>query len=498
MAMPAARSLPKRYTAGGCVLDVEWQLSALSQWYPKPVAQALRFKLWINSDQDGASAAGSVLVAEGDRAALQEITHYTLQKVQGLLAIAHINSADRSAALQTSQQPPSLRLTHPLSYLQLCDLSSVLNQCEQATAALPTPLSIELSTPNANNVIPFTTLRRSIRRQPIAWASSAAAALLAVGLTTALWPGYQRPSYQTSSLPNTDISGTTPEAATGTKPDSAADSVSPGALPSGALPSGVPPSGALSDSIRNSQPAVKQPNANKTTTAEPPSNATVSQAEPTAEPPGRSSTAKLPAQASTASPETAAVPLAPSRASGAPPETPLSTQPQESIAAQSIRPRASSSALEAAPSPAAESTTARANRRNLSTAPSANTAANESASTATDAASASSTADQAVSQPEATTIAQVQRYFQTKWQESGVTLLEPLSYSVQLSEKGEVVSFVALSSTAETYRDHLLPKNAPLVFSLGSSSTSPSSHASASFVLRLDILPNGQVQVAKI
>lgn len=492
--MPAARSLQKRYTAGGCVLDVEWQLSALSQWYPKPVAQALRFKLWMNSGQDEASAAGSVLVAEGDHVALQEISHYTSQKVQGLLAIAHINSADRSAALQNSQQPPSLRLTRPLSYLQLCDLNSVLNQCEQATATLPTALSLAPSTPKANNVVPFLTLRRSIRRQPVAWASSAAAALLAVGLTTALWPGYQRPSYETSSLPNTDISGTTPEAATGAKPNSAADSIPPSALPSG-----VPSSNAPSGSIRSSQPAVK-PNTDKTTIAEPSPSAAVSQAKPPVNPsvePSDRSAAKLQAQAPTASPETATAPLASPRASGAPPETP-SNQSQEFSAARSTRPRASSSVLEAAPPPAAESATARANRPNLSTAPGANTAANDGASTATDSASASSTADQAVSQPEAITIAQVQRYFQTKWQESGVPLSEPLSYSVQLSGKGEVVSFAALSSNAEAYRDRLLPQNAPLVFSVGSSSHSSSNQTSAGLALRLDILPNGQVRVTKI
>lgn len=505
MAMPAASSLPKRYTAGGCVLGVEWQISALSQWYPKPVAQALRFKLWMNSDQDEA-AAGLVLVAEGDRAALQEISYYTSLKVQGLLAIAHLNSTDRSTELQAPSQPLSLRLTHPLSYLQLCDLSSVLNQCEQATAALPTTLSVQPTTQQANNVIPFTTLRRAMRRQPVAWASSAAAALLAVGLTTALWrPGYQ-PSYQTSSVPNTDISGATPKAATGAEPSPAADSASPSALSSSASSSSNLPSSAPSDKPRNSQLAVKQPNTNKTTIAAPSQNAATSQTKPSGESPRESqiepspeSAARLQAKAPAISPEIAGVPPAPARTSDASPEPPSSNQAQEPSAAQSTRPRASSSVLEAAPPPAAESATPRTSRRSLSTAPNANTAAGDATSTPAGAAAISSTAERVTAdQAEATTINQVQRYFQTKWQESGVALAEPLSYSVQLSKKGKVVSFAALSSTAEAYRDRLLPTNAPLVFSTGSSSTSSSAQASAGLALRLDILPNGQVQVTKI
>ncbi len=501
--MPATRSLQKRYTAGSCVLNVEWQLSALSQWYSKPVAQDLRFELWMNSDQGGASAVGSVLVAEGDRAAFQEIAQYTSQNVRKLLAIAHINSTDRSTLLQSPQRPPSLQLTHPLGYLQLCDLNSVLHQCEQATAALPTTLSttlsVEPSAPRADNVIPFTTLRRSIRHKPMAWASSAAAALLAVGLTTALWPSYQTRSElsatadrepnpskvdQARSVPNTDISNPTSNAGTEAKPNSAADSMSPSAPPPSAPSSSAPSSTSSptsSDLLRNSKLADRRPSTNATATAEQPQNAAVS-------------------------PEADALPPAPSRptpkpSSDAPADTP---QPaQEFSTAGRTGTRTPSSALEAAPPPAAERTA----ESGLRTAPRTNTATNDAASTTTESAEAPSTADRATaaragSQPEATTIAQVQRYFQTKWQESDVELSAPLSYNLQLSEKGEVVGFTALSSAAEAYRDRLLPENRPqdrpLIFSADSSIDSSITQAGAGLILRVDILLNGQVQVYKI
>ena len=495
MAMPATRSLQKRYTAGSCVLDVEWQLSALSQWHPKPIAQDLRFKLWMNSTQGDAPAAGSALVAEGDRAALQEIAQYISQKVQGLLVIAHINSAGRSAALQSAPQPRGFQLTRSLSYLQLCDLNSVLHQCEQATAALPTTLStassVEPDASQANNVIPFTALRRSIRRRPTAWASSAAAALLAVGLTTALWPSYQRPSYRTSSEPNTEDSfGATPNAANKANPDSAVN------LPSSVSPSSSPYPIASSGPVKNSNLEAKQPNTNTAATAERSQNAAVSQAQPQNKP-ATESVAKPQAKAPAAPPETATSPSAPASASSnAPPETP-SDRAQEFSAADSSGTRAPGSALEAAPPSAAR------NSRDLRASPRTNTANSDAASTATDAAIAPSTADQApvaraASQSEITTIAQVQRYFQTKWQEINVSLSEPLSYNLLLSEKGEVVSFTALSSAAAAYSDRLLPEDRPLVFSAHSPADSSATQGDAGFTLRLDILPNGQVQVSKI
>ena len=514
MAMPATRFLQKRYTVGSCVLNVEWQLSALSQWYPKPVAQDLRFELWMNSemnsDQSGTSAAGSVLVAEGDRAALQEITQYTSQNVRQLLAIASSNSpasnspasTGRSTLPQSLQRPPSLQLTHPLGYLQLCDLNSVLHQCEQATATLPTTLSTTLSdepsAPKANNVVPFTTLRRSIRHKPVAWASSAAAALLTVGLTTALWPSYQTSSELSATanrepglskvdraqpVPNADSANPTPNAATETKPNSAANSVSSSA------------SSSTSPSLRNSKPTAQRPSPDAIATAEQPQNAAVSQAEPSA-----TGSTKLKAPA--VSPEADALPPAPLRPtpslnSAAPAGTP---QPaQEFSTADRTGRRAFRSALEAAPPSAAQRTA----ESDLRTASRINTATNDAASMTVESAEAPSTVDRptatrAGSQPEATTIAQVQRYFQTKWQESGVELSAPLSYGLQLSGEGRVVDFTALSSAAETYRDRLLPEDGPLIFSANSPTNSSATQAGAGLALRVDILPNGQVQVSKI
>ena len=166
MATPGASPVQKRYTAGNCTLDVALQLSALSQWYPQPIVQDLRFKLWMQPvEQVQGVATLPRLIAEGDRATLQEISHYLSQKVQSSLTIAQINR-NSSPALDP---PPTLQLTKPLSYLQLCDLTTVIHQCEQAGRMLPVSLgnnvssrsiSYQSSSQSKGNVIPFATVRR--------------------------------------------------------------------------------------------------------------------------------------------------------------------------------------------------------------------------------------------------------------------------------------------------------------------------------------------------
>lgn len=500
MAMPSVQSVQKRYTASSCTLEIDWQLSALSQWYPKPVAQDLRFKLWVNSDQGDASAtssaANSVLVAEGDRATLQAISQYISQQVCEILAVATplakrmapLIGRDRSATLQVTPRPPSLQLTQPLSYLLLCDLNSVLHQCEQATSTLPVALSPSLlpslsdapSTPKASNVIPFDALRRSIRQQPAAWASSAAAALLAVGLTTTLWPSYQTSSEPSATAdqepgfsqtgrtrpePNSDLSATDPDADTVAKPNL---DINPAPL-NNASPS------TSENSIRPSKLETKQPNTSTAATAGQSQSAAGSPATSPAEP-----AAKVPPAAS----ETTVSPPIPPESNNALSQTPQNEP--ESFDTERANTPALSSALEAAPPPpsATESARQRDPGRASERAPEADTA------------TSSSTADPAMLSLEPTAIAQIQRYFQAKWQESGIELSEPLSYNIQLSATGEVVSFTALSGAAETYRDRLLPNDRPLRFSFKRTTESATAQNGDGFaLLRLNILPSGQVQV---
>jgi len=92
-------------------------------------------------------------------------------------------------------------------------------------------------------------------------------------------------------------------------------------------------------------------------------------------------------------------------------------------------------------------------------------------------------------QPQLNTVNQVQRYFQSKWQAQGADLLEPISYEIQISTNGDVVSFSALNDAAQQYRDRLFPTD--VQFTLEPSAP----YRTTGLSLRLNILPNGQVTV---
>lgn len=185
----------EQYTAGSCVLEVQTQPSALSQWSPRPIAGQLTFQLWLGVESDARS-----LIAEGDRTDLQELSQYVQYQTQQVLAIAALNRS-RQAAQPPPQRPQSLQITAPLSYLQLADVTAVLSQYEQSARLLPVELGAELeaiapaSNPDANvtNVVSLAEARRRADRTPARrkrnslWMSSAAAALFAVGLTSTLW-----------------------------------------------------------------------------------------------------------------------------------------------------------------------------------------------------------------------------------------------------------------------------------------------------------------------
>lgn len=242
MASPAARPNFRRYNAGSCLLEVEVQPSALSQWSAKPIAKELSFQLWLQ-DADGESAgttaqsapeqervdtaAGRKLIAQGDRTDLKSLSQYFQQQTEQVLAIAALNPRTRQTA--ASSPPTSLQITESLGYLQLCDITSVLSQHAQETRTLPIALDSALTVePTAavaregpsesSNVLPLDEARRQRagdtdhrqssrrRRRTQVWASSAAAALFAVGLTTTLLS--RDPSLQESNV----ASDTVPEA----------------------------------------------------------------------------------------------------------------------------------------------------------------------------------------------------------------------------------------------------------------------------------------------
>lgn len=181
MDLSAARPVQQRYTAGGCILEVTLQPSALSQWYPRPVAQVLAFKLWLDASpaSEENRQLPPTLVAQGDRETFQAIAHYIAQQTRNALTVAHFSDAPTRTLAPC---PPSFHVQPPLSYLQLCDLTAVFDQVEQATPLLPVSLtSSKAASKPSGRLIPFLANHKL-------WASSAAAALLAVGLTTALWP----------------------------------------------------------------------------------------------------------------------------------------------------------------------------------------------------------------------------------------------------------------------------------------------------------------------
>ena len=227
MSPSAAQPIYTSYTAGSCRLDVSFTPLALSQWTARPIADALTFQLWLgetsseNADErsgleKGAEVEQRVLVAEGDRTQLEAIAQYFQSRTRRVLVLSNLHSSERTTENPDSiQLPDGLQLSKPLGYLQLCDVMAVLSQYEQATKTLPFSLAETVNAISesdtsdiSNNVISLDAVRRVERserepehltarrtrpssarrgwRKTGMWASSAAAALFVVGLTTTL------------------------------------------------------------------------------------------------------------------------------------------------------------------------------------------------------------------------------------------------------------------------------------------------------------------------
>ena len=546
MATPADTSIQRRYTAGDCALDITSQSLALSKWYPQPVVQDLQFQLWMRQGDSTEPA----LLAEGDRTTLQAITQYVEQQVQNSLAIAHI-SATNSGATQTAPRQslprPAALQTSALSYLQLSDLSAVLSQYEQGVCTLPTELPIArpvapstADSTETSNVLPFSTASKAVRnrnatrrppqrrRQTKIWASSAAAALFAVGLASALRPVSQNESQVSdqqitaarperlersadleSAVP--EVSAAKPEANADEPPQTSADQALEAprsdhanntitqrparldsSLPSNSANPNSPTSSSPTPTAASSKPTPSTETSIAAAPSVPPSSAP-SDAAKTPLPPLASDLPQSasPAQADPqAIPDIAALPA------------PVGAAQTEASRIESSRTRSSSSADISADEPAQENADFfefGSDRDLADIAPSDNTARTGMPEIA----SARSQRDRTIdleSLEEVPTAAgmppqlsaepiltQIQNYFQTQWQSSSGNISEPsvsgsLRYQLQLSESGEVNSFIALNEAAQTYRNQLMP-NSPLRFV----------YEGAERQMWIEITPEGQV-----
>ena len=467
MTSPAS-PVHQRYTAGSCTLDVTLQLSALSQWQTQPVAQQLQFQLWLRSADSDETA--TTLMAEGDRQTLQSVTHYIQQQTRATLALASLNAG---TARPVPPLPPGCEIASPLSYLQLCDLTTVLNQCEQAVRPLPVSLSLALASESSSSAAESTRDRHSsqsgnlislaaVRRRPKLWASSAAAAVFAIGLTTTLWPVVNREA--TTSAP--EVSSESDYSAAAPRPDQSLSDQAPSNQPPEASASRdleAPAASAVPEGSRNVLPALPDRSAGRSA--------------------GRSTgRAENPPAGS----------RAPADSRPKQPPVPMPNQP-----AQSADPESGES-LASAPANISEEAPAAA-RQAEPIAPSAASSA-ASADAAEEFSAAPTTPVAPTVTDEADTIAQIQAYFAARWQPNQAASQDPLAYQMRLSASGEVVTFAALSEAAQAYRDRLLPPDGqPLTFSVSPDSAT-SDHSAAQpggLTLRIVLTANGEVQVSK-
>jgi len=513
MATPA--STQQSYTAGTCRLDVTSQLSALSEWSARPMVSSLTFQLWL--EQAGQSA----LVAQGDRTDLQTLSTYIQNKTRSLLAVAALNSEPRSS--EPDIQPPlSLQRSQPLSYLQLCDLNTVLTQYEQSARALPFSLAATTATSDsADNVVAFSAARTRTsaavraprpRQNRMVWASSAAAALFAIGLTSTLWS--RDPALQQSA-----IESATPESvASGADADEfSIDESEPGQLePTSEPPTEVPQSASSDDEAGDTterpigdldqQTAAAGPQSSRPQLSRPqPSRSQPSQ---TISPPVRPSQSgssnqspvvsvpvsptPAPARSPSIAPPTASEPQAPttdnSPAETAPDRLERNAQREDESFAAPVEPAADAAAADETPEIAitSESVLEQASLEpesldleSLRSPASISRRASQELS---------GTAD-VPAEAIAGTINQVQTYFQSRWEPSEDN---PLSYELQLSAEGEVESFVGLDDVSQEKRDQILPVNAPPVFPRP---TTAEADISDPLTLRVLLQRDGVVQV---
>lgn len=571
MAMPAAQPIHQSYVAGSCKLEVTSLPSALSKWAGRPIANVVDFKLWLESQVPESEADFSQLVAEGDRVQLQELVAYVQQETRNTLAISALNTRSDSTTRTRLAPPASLQLTVPLSTLQLCDLSSVLGQYEQTIQTLPIDLTAapdaelqNLDSSNLNNQTPdsrtdtrnvvsldaarrglSSKLRRRRNRVPL-WASSAAVAVFAVGLTSTLW---QRESGLQRSFPETvfedGVAGTSsPESDASDYNAAAPDAAAPDAATLESATSS-PEVAAPGDEDTSSADNSKPPSAQQIP-GQPPAN--VAAVPETA--PRRDAVTEEPAEEPTEAEERSSVTSTPStppnrRDDAQTPET-LPSLPQRTASPTPQTRRADAQGANAQgadvqgadvqgadvqgevspaspPSPSRGPFTLSSND--------APSGSNEGASRGSETFRfpqgrvESESLPQASFPPEVATsggvadssaerletverlsiesalepsvpvnperIGQVRTYFQQRWEANDDG---PLVYRLQIADSGDVVSFTGLTEASVNYRDRILPTETPPTFApLPQAETDGSGEGSS--VLRVVLVADGQVRV---
>ncbi len=495
MATPATDPIKQRYTAGSCALEIIVWPSALSQWSEHLVAERLTFRLWL---ADGASTttseigAAKTLVAEGDRTALQAVTQYIQARTRQTLAVSgfttSLSSTQPSTLSDTSSEtdaaiyPPEFRYPQPLGYLQLCDLNTVLSQFEQAVLTVPTTLDQQPDEPLSEDVVLLEAVRdrrsfqstsvvrlpHSSRRQIGIWASSAAAALFAVGLTTALL-FRDRASQDATVASNSNASSRVSELETARQRDG---SLGDSSLESSSLEGSALENGSKLSSD-GTQPAETQPSLSSSDLS--PSASSGQSAQPLPRIPNRPTRDPI------------GQPLEP--ASSSPPPANLPDLSASTTPTAPTPTRGSDSTSAIAPPPAIpESSSDSLFADQLEAAPETGTdiAENNAVSGARSATTPQPTASQPTESARGTTqtVSQVQNYFQQRWRgRNGTVLL----YNLRLSPDGEVIDFTAVNEAAARESENILPTTARPVFS-----TDP---GASSLTLRVLLNSDGTVQV---
>ncbi|MEL7352281.1 MAG: hypothetical protein AAFN38_12715 [Cyanobacteria bacterium J06560_5] len=594
--MPAARLTQQRYSHGSCTLEVSFQPSALSQWHPRLVAQALTFKLWLEGlappEGDAVDAAGaeaetevetaSILIAQGDRATLEAIAQNIQQQTRRTL-LATVSTASPTAgasrdaaitAVSAPQFPPECTPQGPLSYLQLSDLMAVLGQYEQAAAVLPVNLGAEnvseaprliatgdaiiddaatratasqapVTPPNPtrkNNLIPFPTTRR----RPAVWISSAAVALVAVGLGSTMWQNSQLQDAQLAERlsadsiakesANEEFSAALPPQQSQPPAETPAPLPTEGSRSEGSRAEGsraiVPEKLAAqreaADSARESAPATARPaapltddiasdttrEANLPQAAEPtsPDDLALSAGSENRENAAPESADETTDEMTEETMQATVPPAADVPASAAPP--PVVSLPE--IDAIARRQPQQSAPLPPSPSiasaPVAESEVAVESEAALDSAslgdrasadPSAGASLPLEGAPRTEASRAGAS-DADTTKVADSLLTEVQTYFEARWspilaadQAADQGVEESLRYQIQLSAAGDVVSFTALNEVAQVYRDRLVPADTPLSFASGVSGDAEMERLGEAITIELVLMPMGQVQVNK-
>ena len=611
--MPVVQPTTQRYTAGSCILEVTVTPSVLSQWSQQLIAESLTFKVWLEERSSAENASVEKpdlrLVGEGNAHQFQAIARYIQHKTQHSLALVHLGRTEPSASAITYRSvPPSPQSEpsldglereaffppEPLSYLQLCDLHTVLSQCEQTVQMLPasqSALEAALSTatpevmaratadtqlqspetvanvleqqtvgdsgvnnrpstqnlPAARNLESYTAVPstrnkiislEAFRRRPKIWASTAAAAVLAIGLTSTL---INRNLVQTDAriaaessseealleqngsradnqvlLPPVTSQQKSPNTTAPGRAETSDRNNRTSAIPSGRVPQS--PTAAPDAVARRPRTETNRPATGLPSSASPSASVPASPSPST-----NDSAATLPQPVESATAEENRIIADSSRRTnddvGAAEATPpdvvasspvpedgsFSSVPNPSAAADTGDSQSTESQLQGSTNNEPESLAAarQANRPSIREPNSANQPSGRVESIArmpeslSEDSLESAGADieiaqesEAVALPElaisseAEAIAQVQQYFLGQWQaeEDG-----PLRYQLQLSAAGEVISFAALDERSQMYRDRILPTDMPPSF------TPPNN--GQGLTLQLTFTAGGQVQV---